>query len=70
MALGWAFTTVTAIATTLSYWFERRRGFALTLALNGASTGGFTIAPLLARVVGHLGLANGVLLLGPVVNSE
>ena len=51
MALGWAFTTVTAIATTLSYWFERRRGFALTLALNGASAGGFTIAPLLARVV-------------------
>jgi MFS family permease len=63
MALGWACTTVTAIATTLSYWFERRRGFALTLALNGASAGGFTIAPLLARVVGHLGLANGVLLL-------
>ena len=29
MAVGWAFTTVTAIATTLSYWFERRRGFAL-----------------------------------------
>ena len=63
MALGWAFTTVTAIATTLSYWFERRRGFALQLALNGAATGGFTIAPLLARVVDHLGLANGVLLL-------
>ena len=39
-ALGWAFTTVTAIATTLSYWFERRRGFALKLALNGAATGG------------------------------
>ena len=63
MALGWAFTTVTAIAITLSYWFERRRGFALTLALNGASTGGFTIAPLLAHIVGHRGLANGVLLL-------
>ena len=29
MALGWAFTTVTAIATTLSYRFERRRGLAL-----------------------------------------
>jgi MFS family permease len=63
MAVGWAFTTVTAIATTLSYWFERRRGFALQLALNGASASGFTIAPLLTRVVDHLGLANGVLLL-------
>ena len=63
MALGWAFTTVTAIATTLSYWFDRRRGFALQLALSGAAAGGFTIAPLLARVVDHLGLANGVLLL-------
>jgi MFS family permease len=63
MAVGWAFTTVTAIATTLSYWFERRRGFALMLALNGAAASGFTIAPLLARVVDHLGLANGGLLL-------
>lgn len=63
MAVGWTFTTVTAIATTLSYWFERRRGFALQLALNGASAGGFTIAPLLARAVDHFGLADGVLLL-------
>jgi MFS family permease len=63
MAVGWAFTTVTAIATTLSYWFERRRGFALLLALNGAAAGGFIIAPLLARVVDHFGLADGVLLL-------
>jgi cyanate permease len=63
MAAGWAFAAVTAIATTLSYWFERRRGFALLLALNGAAAGGFIIAPLLARVVDHFGLADGVLLL-------
>src|SRR5215469_6690524 len=63
VAVGWACTTVTAIATTLSYWFERRRGVALLLALNGAAAGGFIIAPLLARVVDHFGLADGVLLL-------
>jgi MFS family permease len=63
MAVGWACTTVTAIATTLSYWFERRRGFALLLALNGAAAGGFIIAPLLARAVDRFGLADGVLLL-------
>ena len=63
MAVGWAATTVTAIATTLSYWFDRRRGFALKWALNGASAGGFTIAPLLARVVDRIGLADGVALM-------
>jgi MFS family permease len=63
MAVGWAATTTTAIAVTLSRWFDRRRGLALSLALNGASAGGFTITPLLVRLVHQMGLEQAVLLL-------
>ena len=47
----------------MAYWFDRRRGLALSLALNGASAGGFTIAPLLVRLVHRMGLEQAVLLL-------
>jgi len=63
MATGWAATTTTAIAMTLALWFEDRRGLALSLALNGASAGGFTVAPLLARLARHFGLGQAVSLL-------
>ncbi len=63
MAFGWAGTTTTAIAMTLACWFDRRRGLALSLALTGASAGGFTIAPLLVRLVHRMGLEQAVLLL-------
>ena len=63
MAIGWAGTTTTAIATTLAYWFDARRGLALSLALTGASAGGFTIAPLLVRLVPRMGLEQAVLLI-------
>jgi MFS family permease len=63
MAVGWACTTTTAIATTLAHWFDRRRGLAISLALNGASAGGFTIAPLLVRFGHSMGLAQAVPLL-------
>ena len=63
MAVGWTATTTTAIATTLAHWFDRRRGLALSLALNGASGGGFIVTPILARSVRTFGLGSGVTLL-------
>ncbi len=63
MAAGWACSSTTAIATTLAQWFDQRRGLALSLALNGASAGGFTVAPLLVQLVHGLGLAQAVTLL-------
>jgi MFS family permease len=60
MAVGWAATTTTAIATTLAHWFDQRRGLALSLALNGASGGGFIVTPILARMVRAFGLGPGV----------
>ena len=50
MAVGWAGCTSTAISTSLALYFQRQRGLAITLALNGASVAGFTIAPLLAAI--------------------
>jgi MFS family permease len=56
MAVGWAATSGPAIATTLALWFDRRRGFAISLALNGASASGFTVAPLLVGMSHTIGL--------------
>jgi len=55
MAAGWAGTTTVTIATTISLWFDRRRGLAISLALNGASAAGFTIAPLLVALSHSIG---------------
>jgi MFS family permease len=56
MAAGWAASSGPAIATILALWFDRRRGFAISLALNGASASGFTIAPLLVQLSHTIGL--------------
>lgn len=60
MAFGWAGCTSTAISTTLARYFQRQRGLAITLALNGASTAGFTIGPLLVELSQRFGVGNAV----------
>ena len=57
MGLGWAGVSSTAISTTLAHWFEFRRGLALSLALTGASVGGFAVAPVLLTLSQRHGLA-------------
>jgi predicted MFS family arabinose efflux permease len=60
-AAGWAASSGPAIATTLALWFDRRRGFAISLALNGASASGFTVAPLLVHFSQTIGLTRAVM---------
>ncbi|MGE0420278.1 MAG: MFS transporter [Acetobacteraceae bacterium] len=60
MAAGWAATTGTAIATVLSFWFDHRRGLAISLALNGASASGFIVAPALVNLSQAIGLRTAV----------
>lgn len=60
IALGWAGSSSVAIATAIALWFERRRGLALSLAQNGASAAGFTIAPLLVVLTEAWGLVAAV----------
>jgi predicted MFS family arabinose efflux permease len=57
MAAGWATTSSTAITNTLALWFDRRRGLAISLALNGASAAGFTVVPALVQLSAGYGLA-------------
>jgi predicted MFS family arabinose efflux permease len=60
MAAGWAATSVTAISTTLALFFDSQRGLAISLALNGASAAGFTVAPVLVTLSSRVGLAGAV----------
>ena len=60
MAVGWASCTSTAISSVLALYFQRQRGLAITLALNGASTAGFTVAPLLLALSQSMGVGDAV----------
>jgi MFS family permease len=61
MASGWAMTSGTAITATIALWFDRRRGLAISLALNGASVGGFTVAPALVYLTHRQGVDSAVI---------
>lgn len=57
MAPGWALLGTAGVNIVLAPWFERRRGFVVSLALNGASMGGVAIAPVMVVLAGELGPA-------------
>ncbi len=69
LALGWACTSVPALSTVIALWFDTRRGLAMSLALNGASAAGFTLAPALVWLSDRHGIAfaGTVLALGMLV---
>lgn len=58
LAFGWAGTSLAMITNTISLWFDRKRGMAISLALNGASFGGIVGVPLLVTLIGHIGFAS------------
>ena len=55
LAFGWAGTSLGVITNTLGLWFDRKRGMAISLALNGASFGGIVGVPLLVTAIQHFG---------------
>jgi predicted MFS family arabinose efflux permease len=57
LAFGWAGTSLAMITNTLGLWFDKKRGMAISLALNGASFGGIIGVPLLAAAIGSFGFA-------------
>ncbi|HTA99496.1 MAG TPA: MFS transporter [Bradyrhizobium sp.] len=61
LAFGWAGTSLAIITNTLGLWFDRKRGMAISLALNGASFGGIIGVPLLVAAIGRLGFSNAML---------
>jgi MFS family permease len=56
IAFGWAGTSLAAINNTLGLWFDKRRGMAISLALNGASCGG-VFGVLLVGAIGKFGFS-------------
>ena len=69
LACGWACTSVPALSTVIALWFEARKGQAMSLALNGASAAGFTLAPALVWLSDRhgIGFAGTVLATGMLV---
>jgi len=55
LAFGWAGTSLGIITNTLGLWFDRKRGMAISLALNGASFGGIVGVPLLVAGIDYFG---------------
>lgn len=60
MSVGWTGMSTVAVNTMVAPWFERRRGLAISLALNGASLGGVLVAPPLIILIDFLGFASGL----------
>jgi len=58
MAVGAATMHVGAITNVVGLWFDRQRGLALSLALNGASSGGILVTPVLVLAIAHYGFPN------------
>ena len=67
IALGWAGCTTSATPSVLALYFQEQRGMAITLALNGASAAGFTVAPVLVEASQRLGVGNAVPLVALVM---
>ena len=58
MSFGAASMHVGSISNVVGLWFERQRGLALSLALNGASSGGILITPALVLAIAQFGFAD------------
>jgi MFS family permease len=54
-AIGWAATSGAAVNAMVAPWFKRRRGFAVSLAYNGASIGGVLFLPLWVLLIERWG---------------
>jgi predicted MFS family arabinose efflux permease len=61
LAFGWAGTSLAIITNALGLWFDRKRGMAISLALNGASFGGIVGVPLLVAAIGHFGFSGAMI---------
>jgi MFS family permease len=61
MAVGAATMHVGSISNVVGLWFDRKRPLAISLALNGASTGGILVAPALVLAISYFGFPTAIL---------
>lgn len=62
LAIGWAGTSVAIISSTVGLWFDKKRGMAVSFALNGASFGGILGVPLLVAAIARFGFSQAMTL--------
>src|SRR2546430_17395479 len=62
MAVGWGSMSGAAINIILAPWWERRRGLAVSIAFNGATLGGVTVAPALIPLIAVLGFTRALVI--------
>jgi predicted MFS family arabinose efflux permease len=67
LAFGWAGMSLAMINNTLGLWFAKKRGMAISLALNGASFGGIAGVPLLVIAIGHFGFPTAMVIAAGVM---
>jgi MFS family permease len=67
MSFGWLGLGLVTIPTIISQWFTRRRGLAISLALNGASFGGIVVAPALVGLIALAGFTDAMLIAAAVM---
>lgn len=61
MAVGASTMHVGAISNVVGLWFDRQRPLAISLALNGASSGGILVTPVLVLAIGRYGFAEAII---------
>src|SRR5436305_12862631 len=67
MSFGWLGLGLVTIPTIISQWFTRKRGLAISLALNGASFGGILVAPALVGLIALTGFTQAMLIAAAVM---
>ena len=67
LALGWAGTSLGVITNAVGLWFDKKRGMAISLALNGASFGGIVGVPLMVTAIGRFGFAQAMIVAAGVM---
>src|SRR4051812_16750060 len=66
MSFGWLGLGLVTIPSIIAQWFTRKRGLAISLALNGASVGGIVVAPALVGLIPLLGFTHAMLIAAAV----
>src|SRR5204862_4443820 len=67
MSFGWLGLGLVTIPSLIAQWFTRKRGLAISLALNGASFGGIVVAPSLVLLIGTTGFTTAMLIAAAVM---
>jgi MFS family permease len=67
MSFGWLGLGLVTIPSIIAQWFTRKRGLAISLALNGASFGGIVVAPALVGLISLRGFTDAMLIAAAVM---